>query len=397
MSLAGKKIIVGVGGGIAAFKSVELTRALMLRGCEVRVAMTPAAVHFVGPTTFAAITGKLPATDLFDPGYAGEVHVELSEWANAIVVAPATADLMARAGSGMANDVLLATLLCADCPVYYAPAMHERMWLSASTQRTVKRLRADGATLIGPVRGLLANGREGMGRMEEPAGIVDVLERDTGSAHDLAGKTILVTAGPTVEDIDPVRFISNRSSGRMGYAVARRARERGARVVLVSGPVNIDPPDDVRVVRVRSAMEMRGAVGKHRRGADVIVMTAAVADYRPATPSKRKVKKKADTMSVGLVRNPDILGELGQARKGKRPVLVGFAMETDDLVAYARRKLKEKKADLIVANKASVGFGGDDNQATLIGPRLEDPLPRMSKLDLADRILDRVKILLAKR
>ncbi len=394
MSIEGRKILVGIGGGIAAFKSVELVRLLMAGGAEVRVAMTPSATRFVGSMTFAAITRSVPATDLFDPAYPGEIHVELAHWADAVVVAPATADLMARAVSGMANDVLLATLLCASCPVFYAPAMHERMWLAPATRRNVERLAGDGASIIGPVRGLLADGREGMGRMQEPARIAQAVASGLDAASDLAGRRVLVSAGPTVEDIDPVRFISNRSSGRMGYALARRAQARGADVVLVTGPVEIAPPPDVRTVAVRSAREMQRAVNRYKSKVDAIVMTAAVADYRPAAPAKGKIKKREKTMGIELVRNPDILAELGRSRKGRRPVLVGFAMETDEVVAYAKRKLVEKKVDLVVANEAAVGFGGDDTQAALVGRDGVQQLPPMSKLELADRILDRVRELL---
>lgn len=397
MSIEGRKILVGIGGGIAAFKSVELVRLLMARGAEVRVAMTPSATRFVGPMTFAAITRSAPATDLFDPAYPGEIHVELADWADAVVVAPATADLMARAAAGMANDVLLATLLCASCPVFYAPAMHERMWLAPSTQRNVEQLGKQGAVIVGPVRGLLADGREGMGRMQEPAGIVDAVERDLAAASDLAGKRVLVSAGPTVEDIDPVRFISNRSSGRMGYAVARRARARGADVVLVTGPVALAPPPGVQTVAVRTAREMQRAVNKHKGRVDAIVMTAAVADYRPASRAREKIKKQDRTMGIELVRNPDILADLGRSRKGRRPVLVGFAMETGDVIAYAKRKLTQKKVDLMVANEASVGFGRDDTQAALVARGSVQQLPPASKLLLADRILDRVRDLLRKK
>lgn len=388
MSLINKRIVVGLGGGIAAFKTVELVRILMQRGAKVRVAMTESAQHFVGPTTFSAITGEVTAIDLWDKSYPGEMHIELSEWADAIVVAPATADLLARAVAGMANDVLLATLLCARSQVFFAPAMHERMWLAASTQRNVKQLIADGANIVGPVRGLLANGQEGMGRMQEPLLIADAVEQGLSEKPSFVDKTILVSAGPTLEDIDPVRFISNRSSGRMGYAIAQRARERGASVVLVSGPVSISPPGDVELVPVRSAVEMYQAVTSRAKKVDIVVMTAAVADYRPADVASDKIKKQTSKMKIELEQNPDILADLGKKRRGKRPVLVGFAMETRNVVDYAKGKLKSKKADLIVANEASVGFGRDDTQATLVSRDGIQPLEPMSKRELADHILD---------
>jgi phosphopantothenoylcysteine decarboxylase / phosphopantothenate---cysteine ligase len=391
MSLSHKRIIVGLGGGIAAFKTVELVRILMQRGAEVRVAMTESAQRFVGPTTFSGITGRVPAIDLWDPSCPGELHIELSEWADAIVVAPATANVLARAVAGMANDVLLTTLLCAKSPVFFAPAMHERMWLAASTRRNVEQLQADGAVFIGPVRGLLANGKEGMGRMQEPLEIANVIEQALAPKEDFSNKTILVSAGPTLEDIDPVRFISNRSSGRMGYAIAERARARGARVILVSGPVSISPPRDVEMVQVRSALQMHQAVIERVKEVDVVVMTAAVADYRPVIQAGDKIKKHGGKTTVELTENPDILADLGKTRDGKKPLLVGFAMETRDLVSYAEGKLKTKNADLIVANDASVGFGGDNNQAILVSHDGNDHLPLMSKRDLADRILDWVQ------
>lgn len=379
---------------MAAFKTIELVRLLMLRGAEVRVVMTPAATRFVAPTTFSAITGRVAATDLWDPTYPGEIHIELSQWADAIVVAPASANLMARAAAGMADDLLLTTLLCAKGPVYYAPAMHERMWLAASTQRNVARLRQDGARVIGPVRGRLANGQEGMGRMETPEQIAIELEKGLTCLQDLSGKTVLVTAGPTLEDLDPVRFLGNRSSGRMGYAIARRAQERGARTVLVSGPVSIEPPAGVEVVAVRSAREMQRAVSDRVGSVDVVIMSAAVADYRPKVGEDNKIKKSADTLQLELIKNPDILAQLGGQRQGNRPVLVGFAVETQNLVEYARNKLTGKKVDLIVANEASVGFGRDDTRVTLVSHAGEEPLLPMSKAEAADRILDRILALL---
>lgn len=388
MSLKDKRIVVGLGGGIAAFKTVELVRILMQRGAKVRVAMTESAQHFVGPTTFSAITRQNTAVDLWDKNHPGEIHIELSDWADAVVVAPATADLMARAVAGMANDILLAAILCARSPVYFAPAMHERMWLAASTQRNIKQLLADGMKIVGPVRGLLANGQEGMGRMQEPPLIADAVEQGFSHDRSFVNKTVLVSAGPTLEDIDPIRFISNRSSGRMGYAIAERARERGAHVILVSGPVSISPPGDVELIQVRSALEMHQAVIGRAKKVDVIVMTAAVADYRPVAPASDKIKKQSGRMTIALEQNPDILADLGKTRRGKKPILVGFAMETRDVVTYAEGKLKSKKVDLIVANEASVGFGRDDTQATFVSSSGNRPLSPMSKRELADHILD---------
>jgi len=405
MSLTGARVIVGVGGGIAAFKAAVLVRELQRRGAEVRVVMTAAGARFIGPATFTGLTGKPAVLDLWDASYPGEVHVELGQWAEVLVVAPATANLLARAAAGMADDALLATLSCAACPVLYAPAMHDRMWRSAATQRNAARLRGDGAILIGPVQGALANGQVGMGRMAEPDAIADAVAKALGKRRlgtpstaagtgDLRGKTVVVSAGPTVEDIDPVRFISNRSSGRMGFALAAAARDRGAHVILVCGPTAVPAPLDVETVQVRSARDMHAAVFAQLARADAVVMNAAVADYRPALAARSKIKKKDERMTIELVKNPDILADLGARRgRARRPVLVGFAMETDDLTAYARRKLVAKKCDLIVANEAEVA-GRDDTQATLVAPAGDERLAPMTKVELANRIWDRVRDLL---
>jgi phosphopantothenoylcysteine decarboxylase/phosphopantothenate--cysteine ligase len=394
MSLQGKRIVVGLGGGIAAFKSVQLVRELMRRGAEVRVVMTEAATRFVGPITFAGLTGRPPVTDLWAEDYAGEVHVELGEWADAIVVAPATMNLMARAASGQANDALLATLACARGHVFFAPAMHQRMWSHAATQSNVALLTARGAVLLGPVTGELANGEIGQGRMMEPEDIVDEVESRLGHAHDLAGARILITAGPTHEDLDPVRFLGNRSSGRMGYAIASKALRRGAEVTLVSGPVHLPIPSGAEVVRVRSATEMHAAVMSRFDQYDVLIMAAAVADYRPSKQAPQKIKKGGN-LALELVPNRDILADVGAKRVQRPSVLVGFALETEHLVQAARDKLQRKAADLIVANEASAGLGGDTNRATLVDAGSATALPEMSKHALADQILDRIRALLS--
>ena len=389
MSLRDKHVLVAVSGGIAAFKAVEIVRELGRRGARVKVALTPNAARFVGPITFTGLTGEPALLDLWDASFAGELHVTLAEWAHAIVVAPATANLLARAAQGFADDLVLATLSCAACPVLLAPAMHERMWQRAATRRNLELLRRDGYHVVGPETGKLANGNVGQGRMSEPTQIVDALGALLSAVDDLAGKTVLLSAGPTLEDLDPVRFISNRSSGRMGYAIAAAARDRGAHVVLVTGPTNLSPPAGTEVVPVRSALEMRSAVRAALPRADVVIMTAAVADYRAAAPAPHKLKKQGETLSIELVKNPDILAELGAERTGARPVLVGFAMETQDVARYGRKKLVDKRVDLVVANEAAVAFGGDDNQATLVSHEGDDVLPAMSKRELADRILSR--------
>lgn len=397
MRLDGKQIVVGVGGGIAAFKAVALVRELQRRGAAVRVAMTPSATRFVAPMTFSGLTGVPAVVDLWDPGYPGEVHVELSTWAHAVVVAPATANLLARAAVGMADDAVLASVSCATGrPLLFAPAMHERMWLAPATQRNVRQLAQDGAIVVGPVRGPLASGELGAGRMAEPDAIAEALEAALCPNRDLAGFTLLISVGPTQEDLDPVRFITNRSSGRMGFALAAAARDRGAQVIAVCGPTTVVPPTGIELVSVRSALEMQRAVHSALPRADAVVMTAAVADYRPRATSDSKLKKdKSDVLTVEMIKNPDILAELGTARTGNRPVLVGFAMETHDVVASARRKLMAKKCDLVVANEAAVGFGRDDTQATLVAREGDEPLPPMAKRELADRIVDRIVRLLS--
>jgi phosphopantothenoylcysteine decarboxylase/phosphopantothenate--cysteine ligase len=389
VSLENKSVLVAAGGGIAAFKTVGVVRELGRRGAKVKVALTPNAARFVGPITFTGLTGSPAILDLWDPSYAGEVHVQLADWADAIVVAPATANLIARAAHGFADDVVLATLSCAACPVLLAPAMHQRMWQRAATQRNLQLLAADGYKCVGPVSGALANGLIGEGRMAEPEAIVNALGELLSADRDLAGKTVLISAGPTLEDLDPVRFISNRSSGRMGYAIADVARERGAQVVLVTGPTDLAAPSGIEVARVRSALEMRAAIMQQLPRADIVIMTAAVADYRPARAETQKIKKQGDQMRIDLVKNPDILAELGAQRRGAHPVLVGFAMETQNVAAYGRGKLEAKRVDMIVANAAAVAFGGDDNQATLVTHAGDEALPVMSKRSLAGHILSR--------
>ncbi|MBN8615656.1 MAG: bifunctional phosphopantothenoylcysteine decarboxylase/phosphopantothenate--cysteine ligase CoaBC [Deltaproteobacteria bacterium] len=396
MSLTGKHIVLGVTGGIAAYKAAYVARELLARGAEVRVAMTHTATKLIGPLTFTGLTGKPPVVDLWDPSYPGEVHVDLARWADAIVIAPTTANVIARLAHGLAEDPVSATVLCFDGPVLVAPAMHHRMWQHAATRANVATNEARGLAFVGPVFGKLASGEEGVGRMSEPLAIVDALEgllAKRSSARDLEGRRVLVSAGPTHEALDPVRFLGNRSSGRMGWAIAERARDRGATVTIVAGPVSLVDPGGVEVVRVRSALEMEAAITSRREDADAIVMAAAVADFRPRALATEKIKKSEgeDAPSIELVRNPDILAGLGQWRLGRaraRPFLVGFAVETTDLVAAAQKKLAKKKVDLVVANHASVAFEGDDNEAVLVREASVTPTGRLSKRALADRILD---------
>lgn len=392
------RVALLVTGGIAAYKAPILARELVRGGAEVRVAMTESAQRFVGPLTFAGLLGAPPTTDLWSPS-GGEAHVELAAWADLIVVAPATANVLAKMAHGISDDVVSATLLCARGAVMVAPAMHTRMWEHAATQENVEKLRARDVTLVGPVVGALASGEEGAGRMTEPEEIARAVLYAL-SPKDLAGTTLLVSAGPTHEPIDPVRFVGNRSSGKMGYAIAERAADRGAHVFLVSGPVSLPTPRGVELIRVKTALEMQDAIELHP--ADAIIMAAAVADYRPREISSSKLKKqpKGDvTRTVELVRNPDILATLGadrRASKSTRPVLVGFAVETEKLLESAKKKLTSKGADFIVANHASVAFEGDASEVAFVDKKGVEKMGTLPKRQTADRILDRVAALLAR-
>lgn len=393
--LEDKRITLAVSGSIAAYKAVLLARSLVTEGAEVQVLFTRSASEFVGEATFAGITGKAVLSNMFAPGVPGELHVELASKTDLLLVVPATADLLARLVQGRADDLVAATVLCSTCPVLAAPAMHPAMWAHPATQRNVELLAADGrVTRVGPVYGEVASGEQGIGRMAEPEEILAAV-LVTLAPHDLSGRHVVVTAGPTVEDIDPVRFVSNRSSGKMGFAVAERAAARGARVTLVSGPTHLSTPFGVTRVDVRSAVAMRGAVwqalGPDLGAADALVMAAAVGDYRPAETHATKLKRGSDRVNLELSQNPDILKEIGEARAGRRPVLVGFAVEADrddKVIAYARGKLDAKKVDVVVANHADDSFGKDDNRVSLVTRERVEPLPKSSKQEIADRVLD---------
>lgn len=398
MGLRDRTIALAVTGSVAAYKAVEVARLLVAEGAKVRPVMSRSAEKFLGATTLSAIAGAPVATDLFDAAFPGEMHVAIAGEADLVLVVPATADLLARLANGRADDLVCALVLCAKGPVLVAPAMHARMWLHPATQRNVARLREDGrVAFVGPVEGPLASGEVGIGRMAAPADVVTEARRLLG-AGDLAGLRVVVTAGPTVEDLDPVRFLGNRSSGRMGFAIAERAASRGAEVTLVAGPVQLSTPPGVRRVDVRGALAMRDALadalGPDLSRADALVMAAAVADYRPAETSSSKLKKTAERVAVELVKNPDLLAEIGAARAGRRPLLVGFALETgsdQEVVAYAKKKLADKRVDFVVANHAADALGGATNRATLVGADRVEPLGEMDKRALADRILDRVR------
>jgi len=367
-SLAGKEVILCVTGGIAAYKSAELVRSLKERGAQVTVAMTEAATRFIGPLTFGALSGRQVCTGLFDEGQGRISHIELTAKADIFVVAPATANIIGKAASGIADDIVSTLLVAAKCPVLMAPAMNCRMYDNPILRRNIETLKGAGIRFVGPDEGPMACNEYGWGRMSEPADILAAVESIVSGAGPLLGYKVLVTAGPTVEDIDPVRFIGNRSSGRMGYALARQAASLGAHVTLVSGPTAFEPPVGVEMVHVRSATEMKKAVDGLAAGSDIIIMAAAVSDYAPEKAEAGKIKKGAPTLTIRLVMNPDILKGLGEGKK-KGQVLVGFAAETEDLEKNALKKLKEKKLDLIAANPVDGGrgFGGEHNSLRIYG------------------------------
>jgi len=399
MSLAGRELILGVTGSIAAYKAAMLLRELTRAGARVTVVTTAHADQFVGPLTWRTLSGRPVLRNLFDPASDEAVeHVALAECAEAIVIAPATANLLAKAAHGIADDFLTTLLLAARCPLVIAPAMDGGMWHHAAVAANVATLRARGVTVVDPESGSLASGLSGQGRLPEPATILEALERALTQHRDLAGERILVTAGPTREPIDPVRYISNRSSGKMGYAIATAALRRGAEVVLVSGPTALTPPAGAVYVPIQTAEDMREAALHHLAGATVVIKAAAVADYRAKDPRGHKIKSKKDEdLTLELAPNPDILKELA-GRKGGA-FLVGFAAETDQVRAYAVEKLRAKGIDLMVANdvgRRGIGFEADDNEVLLLDRwGGAEELPKMPKIDVAHAILDRVVALRA--
>ena len=406
-SLAGKSIVLGVSGGIAAYKAAEIVRLLTRARARVQVVMTEAARRFVGELTFQALSEQRVLWDLFDrDAEATMSHIRIAEGADLLLVAPATADLIARLAAGLGNDLLTTLALVTRAPLLLAPAMNVHMWQHPLTQANLERLRQCGRLhVVGPGEGLLACGDVGPGRLADPALIVEAAARVL-EHHDLAGRRVLVTAGPTHEPLDPVRFLGNRSSGRMGYALARAASARGAVVTLVSGPTALTPPPDVEVVRVETAAEMDAAVRARAEAVDVVVMCAAVADYRPADNAPAKLKKEALGAEpvLRLALNPDILAGLGERRRaaGRGPLLVGFAAEAGtaagappgEPISEARRKLAAKQCDLIVVNDvtlAGAGFGAETNKVAIVGPGTEAlELPLLTKDEVAHRIWDRI-------
>ena len=396
-------IALGVTGGIGAYKAVEIARGLQKNGHDVVAIMTASAERFVGPLTFEAITRREVITDQWKPGANADIeHISIASNIDLLLVAPATANTIGKFANGLADDFLSSLYTATRAPVLIAPAMNTNMFDHPAVAKTLETLMSRGVQLVDPGSGYLACGWIGKGRLAEPADVVAAAEQLLRGKQStgLAGRRILITAGPTFEDIDPVRFVGNRSSGRMGYAIAAEALRRGATVTLVTGPTPLTAPHGADVIKVRSAAEMHAAVMDRVAGCDVVVMAAAVADYTPAQVSEQKVKKADGPVTITLTRTKDILGELGKlpSRQQRTPVLVGFAAETTDVIAYAQQKLQQKGADLIVANDVSrsdAGFDVDTNAVSLVSSNGVEEVPLQSKDGVAAKILDRVEQLLA--
>lgn len=395
--LKNKVIVLGISGGIAAYKAADLASKLAQAGATVKVVMTWEATQLVQPLTFQALTGNPVVTDMFEPAPLSAItHVSLADEADIVVIVPATANVIAKMAAGIADDILTCTVLATKAPVVISPAMHHNMYVNPVTQENIGKLKARGFTVIPAVHGRLASGSIGYGRLPEIPEIMGVIQQTLGKNGDLAGKRVVVTAGGTQETIDPVRYITNNSSGKMGYALAEAARDRGAAVTLISTPTGLNPVAGVEMVNVRSAREMKDAVVKAVAKTDALIMAAAVADYAPKTVAAQKIKKGTGGMTLELVKTPDILS----AVKGNF-AKVGFAAETQDLIANAKKKLVNKSLDIIVANDVTVkdsGFGAETNKVTILKKdgKMED-LPLMSKREVAEKILDNVAKLLKAR
>jgi phosphopantothenoylcysteine decarboxylase/phosphopantothenate--cysteine ligase len=394
-------VALGVTGGIGAYKAVEIVRLLQQRGHEVVAIMTRAAQNFVGPVTFEAITRRPVITSQWKRGANADIeHVALATDIGLLLIAPATANVIGKMAVGVADDFLTSLYLATRAPVMIAPAMNTNMWEHPAVRQNLRTLVERGVRVVDPGVGFLACGWEGKGRLAEPEEVASAADAVLRPSGTLSGRRVLVTSGPTYEDLDPVRYIGNRSSGKMGFAVAAEAAKRGARVTLVAGPTRLDPPEVAEIVRVRSAGEMHDAVMERAAACDAIIMAAAVADYRPERPSAQKVPKASGPLALTLVRTPDILAELGALRSSGglgTTVLVGFAAETSDVVERAREKRRAKHVDLIVANDVSrpdAGFEADDNLVTLVGETGEEPLPLLPKRAVARAIIDRLEALL---
>lgn len=392
-NLVGKKIVLGVSGSIAAYKAAELVRRLRDSGAVVRVVMTPAATAFITPLTLQALSGYPVSQDLLDPeAEAAMGHIALAKWADLVLVAPATAAVLARLACGMADDLLTTLCLATAAPIAVAPAMNQQMYQAGATQHNLQTLAHQGVSLWGPGEGSQACGDQGLGRLLEPAALVTEIEQLLAPRHDLQGMRWLLTAGPTQEALDPVRFISNHSSGKMGFAVARAAAARGAEVTLISGPVALATPQGVERVAVTSALEMSAAVMERVQQQDLFMACAAVADYRPQDCASQKLKSGDPIMTLTLVKNPDIVAQVAQLRE-RRPYTVGFAAETEQLARYAVAKLHDKQLDLICANDISVvdqGFHCETNALHLYWSQGEKRLPLTSKSELAHQLIDEI-------
>lgn len=389
-ALHNKRILLGISGGIAAYKSAELVRRLKDLGADVRVVMTKGAEAFITPMTMQALSGNPVHTDLLDPAAEAAMgHIELAKWADAIVIAPASADIMARLACGMANDLLSTICLASTAPLALAPAMNQAMWAHVQTQINLAHLQSRGVHIFGPASGSQACGDVGFGRMLEAS---DIAEACLGLFHSpiLAGKHIVITAGPTREALDPVRYISNHSSGKMGFALAEAALKLGANVTLIAGPVNLATPHGAKRININSAQEMLTASLTSADSADVFIASAAVADYRPAAVATNKIKKSTDALNIELVKNPDIVQTIA-ALKTNRPYVVGFAAETNDVIEYAQGKLQRKNLDLIIANNVAeqgIGFNSEDNAVTVIGPNgILANIERCNKKQLALQLI----------
>ncbi len=387
--MQGKRILLGITGGIAAYKSPDLVRRLRERGADVQVVMTASARQFVNPLTFQAVSGRSVRTDLWDPAAEAAMgHIELARWADLVLVAPASAGFIARLAGGQADDLLTTLCLATEAPIALAPAMNRVMWANAATRANVATLQARGIHTFGPAEGDQACGEVGAGRMLEPIELADRVTHQILRDGPLQGKRVLITAGPTRERIDPVRFISNRSSGKMGFAVAQAAREAGAEVVLVCGPVNLATPTGVRRVDVESAADMLAGVLREVGACDIFISTAAIADYRPAQPASQKIKKTSDTLDLSMERTVDVIATV--AARPDRPFVVGFAAETEAVEQHARAKLLKKNLDMIAANEVGhdKAFDCEDNQLVVLWRNGRKELGKASKLALARELIE---------
>ncbi len=396
--MQGKRILLGVTGGIAAYKSPDLVRRLRDRGAEVQVVMTGGAREFVTPTTFQAVSGRTVRSDLWDAAAEAAMgHIELARWADAVLIAPASADFLARLATGQANDLLSTLCLATEAPIAVAPAMNHVMWANAATRANVATLAQRGVRVFGPAEGDQACGEIGEGRMLEPVDLAERVLALLPASGALAGRRVLITAGPTRERIDPVRFVSNRSSGKMGFAVAQAAREAGATVVLVAGPVSLPTPAGVARIDVESAADMLAAVLRELPGTDIFISTAAVADYRPARAAEQKIKKTAESLELAMERTADVLATV--AARADRPYAVGFAAETESVEQNARTKLMKKNLDMIAANEVGhdKAFDCDDNQLIVLSRNGRHELPRAGKLTLARGLIALIEQDLAAR